>query len=75
MADQLPATTHTCPAPPCAARVRRDQFACPRDWVRLPAELRRPIVDGYRRNWPMWVKAANTAIAWYGEHHAEVADA
>jgi hypothetical protein len=63
-------TSHACPGPSCTRRVPRHQFACPHDWGRLPAELRREINATYRRDWPAWTAAATDAIAWYREHTA-----
>lgn len=65
---ELPDRTHQCPAPECRRRVPRHQFACPADWGRLPAELKRGINEGYRRDWSLWTKTANAAIDWYREH-------
>jgi hypothetical protein len=63
-------STHECPAPDCEQPVRKHQFACPVDWVRLPAELRRGINDGYQRDWGQWTTAAEAAIAWFEQHPA-----
>lgn len=68
---ELPPASHECPAPDCAMRVPRHQFACPRDWQRLPAELRRAINETYRVNWPAHIEAMNTAIAWFEANAGE----
>lgn len=59
-----------CPAPDCNELVRQHQFACPVDWVRLPAAMRRAINDAYGTDWGAWAKAAEAAIAWFEQHPA-----
>lgn len=61
-------TTHECPAPACARRVPRHQFACGRDWYRLPYSLRRPISANYGRDVAAHAEAMKAAAEWYEQN-------
>jgi hypothetical protein len=42
-------TDRTCPAPGCGNAIPAGRFACPRDWARLPADLRGEINKQWTR--------------------------
>lgn len=45
----MTAGTHECPAPGCDQQITAERLACPRDWYRLPFELRSRIWRAYRK--------------------------
>lgn len=60
--------THPCPAG-CGRNVPYEQFACPRDWYRLPKPYRDAIWRGYRTGVGHG-EAMSAARRWYEEHAA-----
>lgn len=62
--------THPCPAG-CGQAVAHHQFACARDWYRLPKTIRDAIWRGYRTgNIHAHARAMELGRRWYQEHAA-----
>ncbi len=62
----MAAPTHDCPGG-CGAQVRREHFACPADWARLPDHLRQAVSLGYEAE-PLGTdhtQAMVDAMDWY----------
>jgi hypothetical protein len=55
-----------CPAPGCPSRVPVRQVACPRDWTRLPALLRRNVHAAGTPNARAYAILA--VMAWFDQH-------
>lgn len=63
---------HTCPNPPCEAKVPDNMLACRRDWYRLPQGIRNRVwaawQDGEGAGSDEHNAALHEAIAWYRDH-------
>lgn len=63
------AGTVECPAPGCSTQIGVTQHACPRDFERLPYELRRALHETRgRSDWPAYDGAVTAALAWWRGH-------
>jgi hypothetical protein len=65
---EQPASDHECPAPGCDRAVPPHQFACARDWFRLPYRIRQAISAAYGRDSAAHALAMRSAVEWYQEH-------
>lgn len=63
----IPRFHHTCPGG-CGAAVPKHLFACKPCWFRLPAEMRRPIIDNFRRDDLAHIRAMGDAFDWYADN-------
>lgn len=63
--------THACPG--CGRPgVVRSKLSCRSCWYRLPADLRRPISQFFRRDPAKHRQALAAAISWYADNRADV---
>ncbi|HJP80589.1 MAG TPA: hypothetical protein VJ914_40330, partial [Pseudonocardiaceae bacterium] len=61
------ARTRPCPGG-CGRAVELHRYACVHCWIRLPAVLRAPIRENYRRDWDAHAAAVADGDTWFRDH-------
>jgi hypothetical protein len=61
--------SHDCPAPDCTVPCNVGILACPQHWRMLPRDLKRAVMDAWRRRaWGDHATARQAAVKWWEAH-------